>query len=208
MMPLAAQAPALRLARRAQSSRRLAQAKQALSCALALVALEMLLVGCAPATTPSAAERQLPAEVIGRSAGSCGLSLAASATEEEAIQAVLVAEGEYVVRQEIDALMRLWLDGATVVDAKNTPNDPSDDQSWRDKDAIRHRYVRTVFPGAPAVAGPVDLEIHTSGSSATVQGTTHIGDEMSPAGDRWRLVKVNGCWLIENLTYNLEPGQP
>jgi hypothetical protein len=173
-----------------------------------LAALGVALASCSPAPAPIAAERPATAPVASASAGSCGLSLADSATDEEAIRAVLVAEGEYVVSQEIDALMRLWQNGAAVVDAKNTPDDPSDDQSWRDKDAIRHRYVRTVFPGAPDVAEPVDLDIRIAGEAATVQGTTHIGDETSPAGDRWTLAKVDGCWLIENLTYNLEPAQP
>jgi hypothetical protein len=38
-----------------------------------------------------------------------------------------------------------------------------------------------------------------------VSATTQIGDEVSPAGDRWTLVKHGNCWLLENLTYNLEP---
>lgn len=182
---------------------------RAVLCILALIGLGAALAGCttaAPATGD--AERPPAAPANRRLRGSCGLSLAASASDEEAIQAMLNAEGQYVVSQDIDALMQLWMDGATVVDAKNTPDDVSDDQSWRDKDAIRHRYVRTVFPGAPDVAEPVDLTIRTTGDSAVVQGTTHIGDETSPAGDRWTLIKANDCWLIENLTYNLEPGQP
>ncbi len=107
--------------------------------------------------------------------------------------------------QEIDALMALWADGSYVANAKHTPDDPEDDQFWRDKDAIRHRYVRTVFPGAPAAAVPADLTIAITGDQADVRSTTQIGGEISPAGDRWTLVKRGDCWLIESLTYNLEP---
>lgn len=119
--------------------------------------------------------------------------------------AVLRAEGTFVASQQVDALMALWAEGATVVDAKNTPDVPDDDQRWRDKDAIRHRYVRTVFPGAPASATPADLTITLEGDRAIVRATTQIGAEVSPGGDRWTLVKQGSCWLIENLTYNLEP---
>ena len=80
-----------------------------------------------------------------------------------------------------------------------------DDQFWRDKDAIRHRYVRTVFPGAPAQATPADLQVTITDRTAVVSATTHIGNETSPAGDRWTLLKQGPCWLIESLTYNLEP---
>ena len=34
--------------------------------------------------------------------------------------------------------------------------------------------------------------------------TTQIGGEVSPAGDRWTVVRQGSCWLVENLTYNLE----
>jgi hypothetical protein len=137
-------------------------------------------------------------------AGSCSLNVADGVTDEEAVAAVLRAEGELMVAQQIDALMLLWVDGSYVADAKNTPDDQQDDQYWRDKDAIRHRYVRTVFPGAPQTAAPADLEITIDGPRAQVLATTNIGAERSPAGDRWTLVKVGGCWLIESLTYNLE----
>ncbi len=113
-----------------------------------------------------------------------------------------------MVKQEITPLMALWSDGSFVANAKNTPQDTTDDQFWLDKDAIRHRYVRTVFPGAPSQAAPADLTIQITGTQATVIATTNIGDEISPAGDRWTLIKQGNCWLIESLTYNLEAAQP
>ena len=137
--------------------------------------------------------------------GSCTLDLAAGTDEQAAVTAVLRAEGEFVASQQIEGLMALWVDGAAIVDAKHTPDNPDDDQRWRDKDAIRHRYVRTVFPGAPASASPANLTITLDGDRATVRATTQIGGEVSPGGDRWTLVDKGGCWLIETLTYNLEP---
>ncbi len=138
-------------------------------------------------------------------AGSCMLNLPPATSDPDAIHAVLSAESDLMVKQDIDHLMRLWADESRVVDSKNTPNDSSDDQIWEGKDAIRHRYVRTVFPGAPTNAQPADLKIQITGDQATVQATTQIGKEVSPAGDRWTLIKTGGCWLIESLIYNLEP---
>lgn len=137
--------------------------------------------------------------------GSCTLEITGTASDEDAIAAVLAAESDFVVQQNIQALMALWHAGSYVADAKNTPDDPNDDQRWVDKDAIRHRYVRTVFPGAPTLAQPRDLEIAITNAQATVTATTQIGDEISPGGDRWLLSKANGCWGIDSLTYNLEP---
>jgi hypothetical protein len=117
---------------------------------------------------------------------------------------VINAEGEFVVQQNITQLMQLWHSGASVVDAHHTTQDTTDDQQWLDKDAIRHRYVRTVFPGAPTGIAPKDFLIELVGTQATVTTTTQIGDEVSPAGDRWTLSKQGDCWAIDNLTYNLE----
>lgn len=139
--------------------------------------------------------------------GSCSLALPPDTGDPEAIGAVLQAEGELVVRQDIDHLMGLWTADGMVADAKNTPADDTDDQRWEGKDAIRHRYVRTVFPGAPASVQPADLDIRVEGDHARVTATTQIGAEVSPAGDLWQLERVDGCWLIANLTYNLEARQ-
>ncbi|HMN28505.1 MAG TPA: hypothetical protein PKE45_10160 [Caldilineaceae bacterium] len=133
------------------------------------------------------------------------MALPSNTSDEAAIRAVLAAEGDLVVKQQITPLMSLWADGGFVANAKNTPANPEDDQFWLDKDAIRHRYVRTVFPGAPKQAMPADLTIELTSERAVVTATTHIGDEVSPAGDRWVLVNADGCWLIQSLTYNLEP---
>ncbi len=167
----------------------------------------MALAACAssPEATPQTAPADQPPVAGGTGVGSCSLGLAADAGDEDAIQAVLNAEGESVVSQDIDALLRLWAEDGAVSDAKNTPDDAGDDQSWDGRDAIRHRYVRTVFPGAPDTAQPSDLQIVIEGDLAAVTATTHIGEEVSPAGDRWDLVRIDGCWLIQHLTYNLEP---
>lgn len=161
---------------------------------LSICLLALLLAGCKAVAPPAAP------------VGSCTLGLPAGTSGEDAITAMLRAEGDLVVAQRIDDLMALWGEGASITDAKHTPADNADDQDWLGKDAIRHRYVRTVFPGAPAQATPADLQIaFTGGDRAVVTATTHIGGEVAPAGDRWTLVRRDDCWLLQNLTYNLEP---
>lgn len=165
---------------------------------LLLIAFSLALAGCSSATpTPQ------PAPTAAPLGGSC--ELPATANAEEAIIALLNAEGELVVTQNIDPLMRLWVDEGQVVDAKNTPDNADDDQVWDGKDAIRHRYVRTVFPGAPTVVNHGDETITIDGDRAQVQSTTSIGNEIAPAGDRWKMLNRNGCWYLASLTYNLEP---
>jgi hypothetical protein len=162
---------------------------------LLLVAL-LLLIACSQAT-PTPAPTQPP---LG---GSC--TLPETADDESAVRALLVAEGELVVAQNIDPLMQLWSADGRVVDAKNTSENTEDDQVWDGKDAIRHRYVRTVFPGAPSVVDHGDETITINGDQAQVESTTTIGSEVAPAGDRWEMVHRDGCWYLASLTYNLEP---
>ncbi len=124
--------------------------------------------------------------------------------DREAIAAVLEAEARGVAAQDITLLMRLWAEDGEVRDARHTPDDPSDDVVWRGKDAIYQRYVHLVFPGNPQVVSHRDMRIEILGDRAVVISTTHIGQENSPAGDRWELVKRNGRWLLYRLKYNLE----
>lgn len=163
--------------------------------------------GILSACSPAAGEikRDSPPDAALPGVGSCSLDLPDTVTDEEAIVALLSAEGAYVVQQDIVALMRLWVPDGRVSDAKHTPASLADDQTWQGTDAIRHRYVHWVFPGAPEVAQPADLVISITGGEAVVTGTTRIGDEVSPAGDQWQLVRVGDCWLIQELIFNLEP---
>ncbi len=168
-----------------------------------ILLLLVLVISACTAQEPSAPEAKATEPPL-LSVGSCTLPLPQAPSDEDATRALLVAEGELVVKQNIESLMDLWNDGAHITDAKNTALDLTDDQHWLDKDAIRHRYVRTVFPGAPTVAMPKDLIITIDNLQATITATTQIGNEISPAGDRWELVKKGDCWVIESLTYNLE----
>ncbi len=106
--------------------------------------------------------------------------------------------------QDIAGLMDLWADDAVITDAKHTPDDATDDATWRGKDAIRSRYVVLVFPGNPQAAGARDVQVQVSGDKATATSTTAIGSEVSRGGDRWSFVKRDGRWWIASLTYNLE----
>ncbi len=173
----------------------------------------LILAACMPQSEPSA-QLSLPAEAS-EPIGSCTLDLPLAATDEEAIWALVNAEGAYVVGQEISPLMSLWAPDGQITDAKHTPQ-TSDDQKWQGTDAIRYRYVRVVFPSAPDLIEPAHLNIQIEDMHATtrlraaVTATTQIGDatqawhETSSKGDRWEVVKREECWLIQSLTFNLE----
>ena len=166
---------------------------------LLLLVLLIGLTGCGAGTAPAADPPTPPP-----AGGSCELADYPFADDDAAVRAVLNAEGQFVVTQDIDTLMRLWATDSQVVDAKNTPDD-ADNQVWQGKDAIRNRYVRVVFPGAPAAVEHTDEGITVDGDHAVIVAATAIGDEVSPAGDRWEMVRQDGCWYIASLTYNLEP---
>jgi hypothetical protein len=125
----------------------------------------------------------------------------------QVIETILGKEGHHVVAQDIDALMALWGPEGQVVDANHTPNTEDDDQVWQGAEAIRTRYVHHVFPGAPASITPADLSISVVGNRAVVTSTTRIDGETAAAGDRWILEKVDSCWQLKELRFNLEPEQ-
>lgn len=129
----------------------------------------------------------------------------AGADDRAAILDLLHREAKGVVTQDLEALMALWAEDAVVTDAAHTPDDPTDDLVWRGRDAIRDRYVHLVFPGGAKEAGPLDVQITLQADRATAWATTRIGDEVAPGGDRWTFVRRGGRWLLESLTYNLEP---
>lgn len=175
-----------------------------------LIVAQLLLVACNPAPAP--ADDLVPESIVLQDVpgGSCGVELPADAeddmsADEARIRALIAAEGQLVVAREIGPLMALWTEDSRVVNAKNTPEDPDDDQVWRGTDAIRHRYLNVVFPSAPETVSNVTLQISIDGDTAQARGTTQIGGELSPNGDLWQLTRAGECWYLQQLTYNLEP---
>ena len=167
---------------------------------LPLITILILISACSSTEPPANTQTTASENPV----GSCGLELPASTSAEEAIRALIAAESTYMVSQEINPLMRLWAQDAHITDARHTPDEAEDDQSWRGADVIRHRYVRIVFPSAPSAAQPTDLSITIEGNRAQVSSTTQIGQEASLAGDQWQIVREDGCWLLQGLTFNLE----
>jgi hypothetical protein len=163
-----------------------------------LLLMVSLLTACFSPPEPQSTVSSPPAP-----AGSCGLDLD-DPTDEAAIMAVLEAEGDRMVAQDLASLLALWAEDGEVIDVKHTPEVTADDQRWQGKDALRHRYVYFVFPGAPAEVSRDEVQIAIEGREAVVISTTQIDSERSIAGDRWELVKQDGCWLIKRLTFNLE----
>ncbi len=159
-----------------------------------------VLGGC-HVNTDASAGQSTPVAVV--QPGSCGLPVDGLDAESQ-VRLVVQSEGSLMVQRNIEPLMALWAADAEIVDAHNTPTDPNDDQVWSGQDAIRHRYLYWVFPSAPDSFEPATQLVTMQGNQAVVQGTTRIGNEDSPMGDQWLLTKENGCWVIQQLIYNLE----
>ncbi len=155
-----------------------------------IVALAALMAATVSCSSPTGAGSESSTAPPPPAAGSCTLGLGADAPDDEVIRAVLLAEGEFVVEQDIDALMQLWAPDSRVVDAKNTPDDDADDQNWDGKDAIR-RYVRA--PSFPDRRTKCSRRTWRSPSTAMRLSYTPppISAAKSPAGDhRWELVRI------------------
>lgn len=160
---------------------------------------------CTPAASPAqdGAPEPLTTETI--SPGTCGLSLPAEADDQTRIHALIQAEGQLMAAREIGPLMALWAEDSQVINAKNAPDNEDDFQIWRGKDAIRHRYLNVVFPSAPEVVSDISLEITVEGDEAVASGMAQIMGETTLSGDRWLARRIDNCWQIAELTYNLEP---
>jgi hypothetical protein len=126
------------------------------------------------------------------------------ANDDEAIRRLIADEGAGLVRQDTGALMDLWADDAVITDAKQTPDNLSDDLTRQGKDAIRSRYVVLVFPGRPQPTDANDVQVQFAGDRPTVGRTTATGSGLNQGSDRWTFVMRGGRWRIESLTYNLE----
>ncbi len=129
------------------------------------------------------------------------------ANDEEAIRQLIVAEGEAVVQQDIDRLQGLWAPDGVVTDANHTPDNPSDDKTWKGWAAIRDRYVNIVFPSNPAFAEHPNIRVTITGDTATAISDTKIGITNLKDNDKWTFRKIDGQWKMTSLTFSLAPQQ-
>ncbi len=164
---------------------------------IAAAALLIAAVGCSgtvpppPPSGPPAARPRTPTPV--------------PANDEEAIRQIAVAEGEAVVQQDIDRLQAMWATDGVVTDANHTPNNPSDDKTWKGWAAIRDRYVNIVFPSNPAFAEHPNIRVTITNDTATAIADTKIGITNLKDNDRWTFRKIDGQWKITSLTFSLAP---
>ncbi|MBI5300892.1 MAG: nuclear transport factor 2 family protein [Chloroflexi bacterium] len=129
----------------------------------------------------------------------------APANDEEAIKQLINAEGEAVVQQEINRLQDIWATDGVVTDANRTPDNPSDDKTWKNWSALRDRYVNIVFPSNPPAAEHPNIRITMTGDTASAIADTKIGVTNAKDNDKWTFRKIDGRWRITSLTFGLAP---
>lgn len=127
------------------------------------------------------------------------------ANDEEAIRQLIVAEGEAVVQQDIDRLQSMWASDGVVTDANRTPDNASDDKTWKGWAAIRDRYVNIVFPSNPAYAEHPNIRVTITGDTASAVADTKIGVTNVKDNDKWTFRKIDGQWRITSLTFSAAP---
>ena len=127
------------------------------------------------------------------------------ANDEEAIRQIIVAEGEAVVQQDIDRLQAMWASDGVVTDANRTPDNASDDKTWKNWSQIRDRYVNIVFPSNPAFAEHPNIRVTITSDTATALADTKIGITNLKDNDKWTFRKIDGQWKVTSLTFSLAP---
>ncbi len=165
----------------------------------ALCALIVLAIGCSSAAPPPPTARPAPARTR--------TATPVPATDEEAVRQLINAECEAVVQQDIDRLQGIWSSDGVIVDANHTPDNTSDDVTWKGWDAIRDRYVNIVFPSNPTFCEHPDTQVTVAPDkqSATAQSGVKIGVTNAPNSNNWTFSKTANGWRIMTLTYNVNP---
>lgn len=162
-----------------------------------MAALLVAIVGCTSGTVPPSPPGPKPTIVR--------TPTPVPGNDEEAIRQIIVAEGEAVVQQDIDRLQAMWASDGVVTDANRTPDNTSDDKTWKSWAQIRDRYVNIVFPSNPAFAEHPNIRVTLTGDTASAVADTKIGVTNLKDNDKWTFRKIDGQWKITSLTFSLAP---
>lgn len=122
----------------------------------------------------------------------------------QAIARLMDMHRQAALTDDVQGVLDIWADDGTITDANHTPDDPADDHIWRGFDAVLSYYTTVLFPLYLTEIGPVDTALTVNGLEAMMTGTTVIGTEVSPGGERWTFAFRDGKWKITGLTFNLE----
>ena len=110
-----------------------------------------------------------------------------------ALPALTISEREASRTGDLATLGEIWAPESQIVDGRNTV-DPLDDYRWVGREAILDRYIVAVFPQPPpALTELPDLTFDQEGDSASA-----INGQ-----DRWRLIRIDGRWWLQELTYQI-----
>jgi len=123
----------------------------------------------------------------------------------QAITELIAAHRAAVVADDVQSVLDIWAEDGVITDTNHTPDDPTDDHVWRGLDAVLSYYTTVLFPLYLTEVGPVDTVLTVEGARAVMTGTTKIGDEISPGGERWTFARRDGEWRIVGMAFNLEP---
>ena len=114
-----------------------------------------------------------------------------------AFPALVQAERQAAIDNDIGLLRQLWAEDAQIEDGRGT-SETTDDYHWQGRQAIFDRYRVAVFPNPPA---PHDrtptLQVIVDGNRATTIDTQN--------GDQWEFVFVEGRWWLVVLRYGVSP---
>ncbi len=128
------------------------------------------------------------------------------ANDEEAVRQLINAECEAVVQQDVDRLQGIWASDGVVTDANHTPDNATDDVTWKNWDAIRDRYVNIVFPSNPTFCEHPNTQVTMGADKQTATATSgvNIGTTKANNSNKWTFKKTDTGWKITSLTYNLD----
>ncbi len=163
----------------------------------AVTALLVLTAACGGAPTPPTVSNNPPVRQR--------TPTPVPATDEEAIRQLINAECEALVQQDVDRLQAMWASNGIVTDANHTKDNPGDDVTWKNWDALRDRYVNIIFPSNPTFCEHPDIQVQLNLPNATATSSVKIGVTNCRDCNTWTFTKSGDGWKITSLTYNLNP---
>lgn len=131
-------------------------------------------------------------------------------TAETRARGLIFVEERASRREDLVKILSLWLPDGHIRDANYTPDDPSDDRSWRGLAQIRQRYRQEftdrtyislrhlnldarIDDKRAVIVNDLDAVIRTNGKRQQV----HL-----PGSDRWELEFTDDQWRIRSLVVN------